>query len=536
MSSRAWSRLALAAAVLGSFAVYILRLDTAAGLMVDDAWYIVLAKALAHGDGYALISSATSPILPAVPPGFPFLLSLVFRIASAFPENVVLLKAISIAAMAILAVVGYLQLTRHERIPPAAGVLIVIATLLTPALVFLATSTVMADVVFASAQMCAVFWIERLIRSDRDGPSSPVIAGAWSAAAMLTRSAGLAVIVAGVIGCCYARRWRQCALYATTVIACLAPWQWYAYQHAPTRDERVAHGGSIAYSYSELISMNRGGDLARGRATAQDWSKRVARNLQGVLRRDLGAVVVPSLYRGAAESGEEVVGVAAVPGIIPSMGAALGTQIVSGVLATIMLAGWWISAKERWSIAVVLAPVTLAMILLVPDQTFRYWLPFTLFLFFFLWRGLLGIGRALRAPIGQSLARVVLSALLGLNLLDHGQYILMKQGTAMPEWIADAREVDEVLTWMSAHLDGPGAVASTNPGLVYLRTGRRALATDNLPGNWAQWRTAGVKYVVALRSLELPPAKLAHRRLYQTGRSKLWVVELCSGAPSDNSC
>ena len=59
----------------GVCAVYLLRLDAAAGLFVDDACYIVLAKSLAQGDGFRLISSATTPILPAFPPGFPMLLA-----------------------------------------------------------------------------------------------------------------------------------------------------------------------------------------------------------------------------------------------------------------------------------------------------------------------------------------------------------------------------------------------------------------------------------------------------------------------------
>ena len=33
-----------------SAALYAARLDTAAGLYVDDAWYVVLAKAIAQGD------------------------------------------------------------------------------------------------------------------------------------------------------------------------------------------------------------------------------------------------------------------------------------------------------------------------------------------------------------------------------------------------------------------------------------------------------------------------------------------------------
>ena len=43
-----WRRRSLLAIVA---AIYVLRLDDAAGLIVDDAWYIVLAKALADGDG-----------------------------------------------------------------------------------------------------------------------------------------------------------------------------------------------------------------------------------------------------------------------------------------------------------------------------------------------------------------------------------------------------------------------------------------------------------------------------------------------------
>ena len=69
---RAGAGIAIGLAVL---AIYILRLDHAAGLYVDDAWYIVLAKALWHGDGFRLISSAATPILPAFPPGFAMILA-----------------------------------------------------------------------------------------------------------------------------------------------------------------------------------------------------------------------------------------------------------------------------------------------------------------------------------------------------------------------------------------------------------------------------------------------------------------------------
>src|SRR5688572_19147561 len=87
------------AMILVALPVYLLRLNGAAGMMIDDAWYVLLAKSLADGSGYKLISSPSVAILPLYPPGFPALLSLMFRASSDFPQNVPLLKSVSIAAM-----------------------------------------------------------------------------------------------------------------------------------------------------------------------------------------------------------------------------------------------------------------------------------------------------------------------------------------------------------------------------------------------------------------------------------------------------
>ena len=83
---------------------YLPRLDDVCGLFSDDAWYVLLARALATGEGYTLTNLPTPGVAPVYPPGFPLLLSLVFRMAPGFPGNVVLLKAVSIVSMAAVAV------------------------------------------------------------------------------------------------------------------------------------------------------------------------------------------------------------------------------------------------------------------------------------------------------------------------------------------------------------------------------------------------------------------------------------------------
>jgi hypothetical protein len=111
------TRAGAAIAVVAVFAIYLLRLDPAAGLYVDDAWYIVLARALWQGDGFRLISSAATPILPAFPPGFAMILAPVVGMTAAFPANVIALKAVSIVAMAGVGLATYYYLSRFSAVP-----------------------------------------------------------------------------------------------------------------------------------------------------------------------------------------------------------------------------------------------------------------------------------------------------------------------------------------------------------------------------------------------------------------------------------
>ena len=95
--------------------IYLLRFDQIVGQAWDDAWYVLLAKALATHQGYTLINSPVSGIVPSLyPPAFPWLLSLVYRLGPEFPQNIWLLKSVSIAAMLGAGGVSY-SYFRRER-------------------------------------------------------------------------------------------------------------------------------------------------------------------------------------------------------------------------------------------------------------------------------------------------------------------------------------------------------------------------------------------------------------------------------------
>ncbi len=504
---------AAAASVAGATAIYILRLDPAAGLLVDDAWYMVLAKALAAGEGYRLISSATAPIMPVVPPGFPALLAPVFWFAPVFPENLLWLKAMSMLAVCGVGTACWFDFTRHRGLTRSQATLLVLATTLTPAIVFLATSTVMAECVFMLTQVIAVIVVERIRRLTAGDTMSPVIAGVASAAVILVRTAGVAVAVAAVLYLMLGRRWRQAAIYVTVVVVLMAPWQWYANVHAPSDADRAAHGGTIVYSYSRLLTMARLNDPSSGDLPVTEMATRIAANIFGVFSRDIGGLILPMAYRGPAESGEEVLSIGGPGG--GSMGAASATKSVSLLVSLVIVAGWVGAKRERLAMPALLIGVSLGVMAPVGAQTIRYVAPLTPYLLLLLWHG---GGK-------EAIGRIVLACVLGFHLLDHALYLEHKiAGTA--DWIADARENDELFAWMAVNLNERGAVATTNPGLVYLRTGRKTVASVDPVLNWARWRAAGVRYVVSTLGDQQPPSRLNGKLLFETGRRGMWVVEL----------
>ncbi len=158
-----------AGALLLFLLTYLLSLDRVVGMFVDDAWYVLLAKALATGQGYTLINSPSPGILPLYPPGFSWLLSLAYRLAPQFPQNVWLFKSISIAAMFGVGIVSYRYFVRYRGLPHYVALGIAAATAVSPPLVFFATTTVMAECVFMFSQLLAIVVIERCVRVGRSG-------------------------------------------------------------------------------------------------------------------------------------------------------------------------------------------------------------------------------------------------------------------------------------------------------------------------------------------------------------------------------
>jgi hypothetical protein len=510
--------------VLAGLALYILRLDDVAGLIGDDAWYVVLAKGIAEGSGPYVISSAGTQFLSQVyPPGFPAILSLVLLISPEYPGNVALLKGVSIVAMIGAGLLTYRYGVRHRDLSPTIAVLVAIATVMTPALVFLATSTLMSEAVFLFVEMAAVLLIERTASadSDRAGRRVAVLAGGLAAAAFLIRTAGITIGLSAFLYFAWKRRWQSAVVYAATAACLVMPWMIYARANAPARAELVDHGGLMSMAYADQFWTKEAGTVTSRHIGVRELPARVERNAVNIAIRDMGGIFVPLLFRTPFESGLEVIGLGPPEGgQVPSMGSAFGTKAVSLVLTALAALGFVVTVRRRMTVAEPLVVLALGMIILWPFWTFRFVLPLVPFLLCYFVTGIEVLANAAMA------VRIFLFVIVGLHVLDHSQYIAQAYGDPRgASWKAHANNIDNVFTWIRKDGTKDGAIAADNPALVYLRTGRRTVAIAGTIDKWTRWQRMGVRYVVSLSDgalLEDPRATLR----FKLGDENIWAFEL----------
>ena len=73
------------------------------GVVHDDAMYVILARALASGQGYRFLNLPGAPAATHFPPGYPAFLAAVSWVVPAFPASVVAFKALNALFLALVA-------------------------------------------------------------------------------------------------------------------------------------------------------------------------------------------------------------------------------------------------------------------------------------------------------------------------------------------------------------------------------------------------------------------------------------------------
>ena len=200
------------------------------GAVYDDAVYVEIAKALATGRGYRYLHLPGAPFAVHFPPGYPFFLSLLWRIAPGFPANILVFKIANAVLVAVSAVwFAWFVRDRFSFTGPQAALGAVVASIGIPTLVL--SSLVMSEPLFLAIALPALLLGERVVSGDRR-VAGIVGAGLLAGAATLVRTHGIAVIAAVALLLLWRRRFRDTAWYVAATAIVVLPWQWWEYAHA----------------------------------------------------------------------------------------------------------------------------------------------------------------------------------------------------------------------------------------------------------------------------------------------------------------
>jgi hypothetical protein len=232
------------------------------GIFHDDGVYLILAKALATGQGYHYLHLPGAPAATHYPPAYPLLLGAIWRLAPDFPGNLTVFLALQALQLAVAAWGICRFAERRLAWPPvAAAALALCATLSLPLL--LLAAHLMSEVLFVALLFPFLLAAERILEEDPGGTAPKdrhmVLLGLASGALALVRMhavvAGAAVVVLLVM-----RKRRRGALACSLgLLAALLPWQIWVLLHngaipAELRGSYGSYLGWLAAGFGDRVA------------------------------------------------------------------------------------------------------------------------------------------------------------------------------------------------------------------------------------------------------------------------------------------
>jgi hypothetical protein len=192
------------------------------GAFQDDAIYVVLAKALATGEGYRMINLPGAPHATHYPPGYPFFLSLLWRLFPSFPDNIVLFKFANAVWLALAALGAHVfARTRLGWAAVPAACAAAVGTL--AIVVLLVTGVVLSEPMFMALLLPVLLLSERA--AETGSVRTAAAAGLLCGGLALVRTLGAVTIPAALLVLLWRRRFRAAVSLASAAAICLVPWQ-----------------------------------------------------------------------------------------------------------------------------------------------------------------------------------------------------------------------------------------------------------------------------------------------------------------------
>ncbi len=408
----------------------------------DDGMYLVTAKAVAEGAGYRIISLPDPIPQTRYPPMFPLALAAVWKIFPNFSQNIYALKLVPFGCA-----IGWLWLFfvyirgKLGVLGPAAWLLFLSAA--SPWVLF-SSVAFMSESMFAFFLTAVLLLIDRMLQLDRIIWWKVTLASAIAAAAILTRTAGLPLLVAGSGAFIWRRKFKESAVFLMVVIALVSPWWIWSSRHGGAIENSVNayYGGSISANLGLLSSFS--------------WSQRLS-----VLGTNIaGALISPG----------------GLMGFIPTTFGFL----LCLALAALVIYGFVLDVRDGITALNLFIFFYEGMLLLWPWPSIRFLGPVLPFLLYYAYLGLVDI--AARIPRVRFPSKVAAWSCTVLVIPFASHALVMETKSALrngterfpleeqKNWPATL----SAMQWVSRNTP-PDAILLGDDATIFLLTGRRAI-------------------------------------------------------------
>ncbi len=412
-----------------------------AGVFWDDGVYLISARALATGEGYAFTHLPGAPPAVHFPPAWPLVLAGVWKLAPAFPSNLPIFAFVNAVIAAAGAGIVCAYAVRRAGIPAAVALPAVVAFALTlPVLVL--DGVLFAEPLFLVAVVGALVAADRAV--DGGGVRAAVIAGVVVGAASLVRSTAIVLVPAVAIALLTVRRPREAAIASGAALAMVVPWMAWSGTHAGELAEPLLGNYGPYASWFATAIAERGAEFAAA----------IARQNVVSLQRSFAVVFFPVGLTPLRPLLIALLGVVVALGMF-TLWRHARTLVLFG-LAYALLVVVWPYAPDRFAWAVwPLVGVVIA------SGTTTAW----------------QIARHAAAPAGQ---RAAAGLLCGVAVLAVAGDVFYSARGVSRGWVdvaqrRNAARLAPVVDWVNGHTPPDAVIASDGEPLVHLYTGRRVM-------------------------------------------------------------
>jgi len=428
------------------------------GSHYDDTLYVTAAKSMATGEGYRMINLPQPVAQTVIPPLYPFVLSLIWRVYPQFPDNVVWMMLFSVIATMGFLLLSWTYLLKNGYATRWQALAVVTLTAINWRMMSLATSTI-SEGLFALLSVAALHLAEKYEEEGRTWKTGAVV-GLIVGLVFLTRTSGLALLAAVAIYYVYRRQWKR--VLVPGLVAGLFVFAWFGWCYVNSNSVGGEHASSYA-GYAQGIS-----DTVSKLQTLNGESRFMA-------------------YLNIVETNSLALILVWAP--IQSLGlrATLATPLLVPLILlsfAFLVAGFLREIRKGIRLLEIYCLFHLGLHLVVPSHSYeRYLSPIVPFLLFFLVRELSTLFRTLRTALilNQSVLSKTACTVIGLVMIAATGVTLYSNSSGIYHTLNDLRpragsEQDkQTFDWIKANTERTSVIICFSDLKYFLYTGRKAV-------------------------------------------------------------